>query len=111
MSTIAVGPLLPVASCVTGGTGVAKDLDWSALFLCSNDVVAGEVLLVRRETVACEARFVSWPTAFGVLKDILGIRKADRRRQLSLNGQTECEIHRIKFVRFYFFSAEIYYHL
>lgn len=77
MSTIAVGPLLPVASCVTGGTGVAKDLDWSALFLCNNDVVAGEVLLVRREMVACEARFVSWPTAFGVLKDIL--KYLDRR--------------------------------
>lgn len=50
MSTIAVGPLLPVESCVTGGTGVAKDLDCSAPLRCNNEAVAEEALFdVRRE--------------------------------------------------------------
>ena len=39
MNTIAVGPFLVVESCVTGGTGVANPLNWSALLRCHNDDV------------------------------------------------------------------------
>lgn len=38
MNTIAVGPLDPVESCVTGGTGVAKDRNWFAPALCHDEV-------------------------------------------------------------------------
>lgn len=57
MKTIAVGPFELVASCVTGGTGVAKFRNWSALVFCHNVDVG---LLVNLELVDGEARLVSW---------------------------------------------------
>lgn len=56
MNTIAVGPLELVASCVTGGTGVANPRHWSALLRCHNDEGVDESLLM----VDFEALFVSW---------------------------------------------------
>jgi hypothetical protein len=64
MKTIAVGPLELVASCVTGGTGVANDRNWPALLLCHNEVVGVAVSL---EMVDCDALLVSW---------LMGVRKA-----------------------------------
>jgi hypothetical protein len=62
MNTIAVGPFELVASCVTGGTGVANDRNWFALLRCHN----GDVL-VSLEMVDCDALLVSW---------LIGVRKA-----------------------------------
>jgi hypothetical protein len=54
MNTIAVGPFELVASCVTGGTGVANDRNWFALVRChSGDGV------VNFEMVDCGALLVS----------------------------------------------------
>jgi hypothetical protein len=49
---------------VTGGTGVAKERNWSALPRCHNDVVG---VLVSLEIVDVDALFVSW---------LMGFRKA-----------------------------------
>lgn len=64
MKTIAVGPFELVASCVTGGTGVAKFRNWSALLRCHNEDVG---VLVNLDIVDGEALFVSWE---------MGLRKA-----------------------------------
>ncbi len=62
MNTIAVGPFELVASCVTGGTGVANDRNWFAPLRChSGDGV------VNLEMVDCDALLVSW---------LMGARKA-----------------------------------
>ena len=73
MKTIAVGPLELVASCVTGGTGVANDRNWSALLLCHNEVVGVAVSL---EIVDCDALLVSW--LMGVRKAIAMMKKRHR---------------------------------
>jgi len=65
MNTIAVGPFELVASCVTGGTGVANDRNWFALLRCHS----GDGL-VNFETADCEALLVSW--LMGVRKAIIG---------------------------------------
>lgn len=65
IKTTAVGPLEPVASCVTGGTGVARDLIWFALPRRHSEVVG---VLVCLNTVACDALLVSCVT--GRLKAI-----------------------------------------
>lgn len=49
---------------MTGGTGVAKERNWSALPRCHNDVVG---VLVSLEIVDVDALFVSW---------FMGFRKA-----------------------------------
>lgn len=64
MNTIAVGPFEPVASCVTGGTGDAKDRSWFALPRCHNG--EGDASL---EMVDCDALLVSWD--MGVRKVML----------------------------------------
>jgi hypothetical protein len=46
MNTIAVGPFELVASCVTGGTGVANPRNWSALVRCHDDVGVDVSLLI-----------------------------------------------------------------
>lgn len=62
MNTIAVGPFELVASCVTGGAGVANDRNWFVLVRChSGDGV------VNFEMVDCDALLVSW---------LIGARKA-----------------------------------
>lgn len=65
INTIAVGPFEPVAFCVTGGTGVARDRIWFAPPRCHNEVVG---VLVSLDTVACDALLVSCVT--GRLKAI-----------------------------------------
>jgi hypothetical protein len=76
MNTIAVGPLELVASCVTGGTGVANDRNWFALVRCHS----GDGL-VNFEMVDCDALLVSW--LMGARKAIVGVPlKLDRRKVL-----------------------------
>ena len=64
IKTIAVGPFLPVESCVTGGTGVANPRSWSALLRCHNDDMVVIVGLLMVDRVAL---FASW---------LIGVRKA-----------------------------------
>jgi hypothetical protein len=66
IKTIAVGPLELVAFCVTGGTGVANDLDWSVVLRCHSELVG---VLVSLDIVDCEALFVNW--VMGVRKDMM----------------------------------------
>lgn len=73
MKTIAVGPLELVASCVTGGTGVANDRNWFALLFCHNEVVG---VAVSFEMVDCDALLVSW--LMGVRKAIAMIKRRHR---------------------------------
>jgi hypothetical protein len=62
MKTIAVGPFELVASCVTGGTGIANDRSWFAPVRChSGDGLVSFVI------VDCDALLVSW---------FMGARKA-----------------------------------
>jgi hypothetical protein len=75
MKTIAVGPLELVASCVTGGTGVANDRNWSALLLCHNEVVG---VAVSFEIVDCDALLVSW--LMGARKAIAMMKKRHREQ-------------------------------
>jgi hypothetical protein len=71
MNTMAVGPFELVASCVTGGTGVANDRNWFALLRChSGDGV------VNLEMVDCDALLVSW---------LMGARKAIAGESLILD--------------------------
>lgn len=65
IKTIAVGPFDPVASCVTGGTTVAKSFFCSFVCAGHNEDVGGAVYL---DIQAREARFESW--ASGTLKVI-----------------------------------------
>lgn len=58
---MAVGPFELVASCVTGGTGVAKDRDCTALFCCHDGVEGKPVSLDMDDA---EALFVSWLIGF-----------------------------------------------
>lgn len=62
INTMAVGPLLPVESCVTGGTGVANVLDCKAAGLC-HDAGAGSGP-VYLEIAAADARLVSRAAGF-----------------------------------------------
>jgi hypothetical protein len=64
INTMAVGPLELVASCVTGGTGVANERNWFALVRCHSEVVG---VLFNLESVVCDALLVSW---------VIGCRKA-----------------------------------
>jgi hypothetical protein len=84
MKTIAVGPLELVASCVTGGTGVANDRNWSALLLCHNEVVGVAVSL---ETVDCDALLVSW--LMGVRKAIAMMKKRHRETYYNFVSMAE----------------------
>jgi hypothetical protein len=84
MKTIAVGPLEVVASCVTGGTGVANDRNWSALLLCHNEVVGVAVSL---EIVDCDALLVSW--LMGVRKAIAMMKKRHRETYYNFVSMAE----------------------
>jgi hypothetical protein len=84
MKTIAVGPLELVASCVTGGTGVANDRNWSALLLCHNEVVGVAVSL---EIVDCDALLVSW--LMGVRKAIAMMKKRHRETYYNFVSMAE----------------------
>ena len=84
MKTIAVGPFELVASCVTGGTGVANDRNWSALLRCHSEVVG---VVVSLEIVDCDALLVSW--RMGVWKAIAMMRKRHRERCYNFGSMTE----------------------